>query len=518
MRICILQSSRQGDPNHDTYADPSRFTEQHVFERHWIKEDSVEEQIEVALAAAFDLYWISTYGPQAEETTELKVAKYFESHKIPFIGLPSRVLEKIGKKPHEQPLCATSCPLTTQSERIAATSCPLTTQSERPTLPAVSASGQASFESHGPGDDQQDSDRAGSPVGNLLKGGVKMSQVGFGQDSENDGRYAILVIAMGPSVTSILPARSQMDHALCASLQKTASRTYEIAQMQGCPWYTVNIRVQSDGALAVIGLDPRPDLFSSRDQSWEDAAVEQCFPGGHRALAECAIVTCQMGYGARTSFEHSLEEAYASWSKKYNASVAAIPGVELTVLHFCKFDFQGSVLDLGCGTGRLGKSLPVERGSIVGIDISPHMAEIGKREGYYQDIRVGSIQKVLPTMPMFDHVVSLAALHHMPSVELSFVLSTTFQKARKSITFGIDDIPEGYNEVIRKLGPPYDAMQGHNHRAAMESYVIPRDWRLADETRVFGWRSPKTGHDVFTTVYRFEHGAEQAASDLARRE
>ncbi|KAI4222264.1 MAG: hypothetical protein LQ349_007667 [Xanthoria aureola] len=507
MRICILQSSRQGDPNHDTYADPSRFTEQHVFERHWIKEDSVEEQIEAALAAAFDLYWTSTYGQQAEETTELKVAKYLESHNIPFIGIPSRVLEKIGKKPHEQPLCATSSPLTTQSER--------------PTLPAVSASGQASFESHGPGDDQQDSERAGSPVGNLLKRGVKMSQVGFGQDSENDGGYSILVIAMGSTVTPIPPARSQMDPGLCASLQETAVRTYELVQMQGCPWYTVDIRVQSDGALEVIGIDPRPDLFSSRGQTWEDAAVEQCFPGGHRALAECAIVTCQMGYGARTSLEHSLEEAYASWSKKYNASVAAISGVELTVLHFCKFDFQGSVLDLGCGTGRLGKSLPVERGSIVGIDISPHMAEIGKREGYYQDIRVGSIQKVLPTMPMFEHVVSLAALHHIPSVELSFVLSSAFQKARKSITFGIDDIPEGYNEVIRKQGPPWDAMQGHNHRATMESYVIPRDWRLADETRVFGWRSPNTGHDVFTTVYRFEHEAEQAASNPvvpARRE
>ena len=345
-----------------------------------------------------------------------------------------------------------------------------------------------------------------------------MSQVGFGQDSKKDGGYSILVIAMGSTVTPIPPARSQMDPALCASLQETAVRTYELAQMQGCPWYTVDIRVQSDGALEVIGIDPRPELFSSRGQTWEDAAVEQCFPGGHGALAECAIVTCQMGYGARTSFEHSLKEAYASWSKKYDSLLAANSGAELTVLHFCKFIFQGSVLDLGCGTGRLGRNLPIERGSIVGIDISPDMAEIGKREGYYQGIRVGSIQKVLPTMPMFDHVVSLTALHHIPSVELSFILSSAFQKARKSITLAMDEIPESYNEALRKLGPLAGAMQGHNHRAAMKSYVIPRDWRLTDETRVFGWRSPNTGHDIFTTVYRFEHEAEQAASDLARRE
>ncbi|KAL8659570.1 MAG: hypothetical protein Q9226_000351 [Calogaya cf. arnoldii] len=493
MRICILQSSRpDGQTNGttsklDTVLDPSRYTEQHVFEQHWISVDAIEEQIEAALAAKFDLYWTSACGQEVEKTAELRIAKYLESLSIPFIGIPSHILEKMGKISYEQPSSALS---STPSQQ------------------------NASLESYGPQTDRQDSENAGCPGRYLTSTPVKVSQRGTDPDSEDNDIYSFLVIAMGPAVMSVPSATPQIDPELCASLQKAAVETYEATQLQGCSWYTVNIRAQPGREHIVLRIDLRPQVFSSAGQTWEDAAVEQSFPGGHRALVDSTIVTCQMRYGARRSFEHSLEEAYALWSQKYDQAVAAISGMAQTTLHVCKFALRGSILDLGCGTGLFGKSLHKTRksrdgsgkgGWLVGIDISPDMAAIGKQEGHYQEVRVGSIQKVLPTMPMFDHIVSLTTLHHISTLELSFVLSAAFQKARRSITLAVDDIPEGYNEAVRKLGPPYDAMQGHNHLKAMKAYGIPRDWRLVDESRFFGWSSPNTGHDIFTTVFRFEH-------------
>ncbi|KAI4176567.1 MAG: hypothetical protein LQ343_000858 [Gyalolechia ehrenbergii] len=494
MRICILQSSRPDGQTSGTTSELetspnlSRYTEQHIFEQSSLSVDSIEEQIEATLAAKFDLYWTSVYGRLVEEAAEIKVAKYLESLGIPFIGTPSHILEKMGKMSQEQPNTALSC--------------------------STPENQTESLESHGPQINRQDSGTAGSSKGNHTSTPAQVSELGTNQDFEDDDTYSILVIAMGSAVTSVPPATPRTKPELCVCLQQVAVATYETAQLQGCPWYTVNIRAQPGGAHAVVGIDLRPRLFSSKGQTWEDAAVEQYFPGGHRALVDSAIVTSQMRYGARTKFERSLEEVYAQWSKKYDQSLEARSDMAQTTLHVCKFSLQGSILDLGCGTGLFGKRLHNARESraistkdscLVGIDLSPDMAAIAKQEGYYHEVRVGSIQKVLPTMPMFNHIVSLTTLHHISTLELSFVLSAAFQKARRSITLAIDDVPEGYNEALRNRGPPHDAMQGHNHLKAMKAYGIPRDWALVDETRLFGWNSPKTGHDIFTTVFRFEH-------------
>ena len=487
MKICILQLEERPNgstqPEHHTYTDPSKFTEQHAFERRWIAKDSVQESIRAALAEKFDMYWTLASGQQVEEATEFKVAKCLESLDIPFVGISSHVLGKL-----------------------------------------ISEDKDAR-------NDDQVSRTASPHIGNF-------PQVRSSEYPVDGNGYSILVVAMGSTVTTILSERPrthscaqeeagecvdgnhsiaiahQTNSEIDPALQKAAVEAYEIAQMQGCPWCSVKIRVQSDGAPVVDGINPRSKLFSSKVQTWEDAAITRGFPGGHGALVDCAIVTCQMRYGVQTKFEHTLEEAYALWSQKYDRALATISGLELVALHICKFDLRGSVLDLGSGTGRFGKVLNAKReseasvsrdDSLIGIDISPHMAEIGKREGIYQDIRLGSIQKVLPTMPLFDHIVSLCTLHHVSPLELSFVLSLTFLKARKSITLAIDDIPEAYNEALRKAGPPHDTMQGQSHIEGMKSYVVPRGWLLVDETRLFGWKSPNTGVDIFTTVYRFEH-------------
>ncbi|KAL8785587.1 MAG: hypothetical protein Q9195_008573 [Heterodermia aff. obscurata] len=493
MRICIFQSSGENgqtgstQPANDTYTDPSKFTEQHIFERRWITESSVEEQIGAALAEKFDMYWTLPRGRQVNETTELKVANCLESLNIPFIGASSHALGKLV--PEEQ----------------------------------------------NPDNDDKGLETASRHMWRFAKPLLIFPQAGSGQDHMNGNEYLVLVVAMGSTATSILPERphthscaqeeagERLDGKLSTAiahqtrfeiypaLQKAAVEAYEVAQMQGCPWCTVKIRVRSDGALGVVGIDPRPDLFSSKVQTWEDATIERGFPGGHGALVNCAIVTCQMRYGIRKKFDHAVEEVYASWSQRYDGAVETTPGV---ALHMCKFDLRGSILDLGSGTGRFGKVLQASReseasfsrdNSLIGIDISPHMAEIGKRQGIYQDIRVGSIQEVLPTMPLFDHIVSLSALYHLSPLEISFVLSSAFLKARKSITFGIDELSTTYNEAVRKFGPPYDAMEGQNNVEQMKSYAVPRGWSLVDETRLFGWKSPNTGVEIYTTVYRFEH-------------
>lgn len=110
-------------------------------------------------------------------------------------------------------------------------------------------------------------------------------------------------------------------------------------------------------------------------------------------------------------------------------------------------------------------------------------------------------QKVGLTGPV-DHVVCFYALQFLDIVDLDFILTFAFLTTAMSVTFSIDEVPDDYNKALRQSGQEH--MVQNNHLKAVEEFGIPQGWELAFKKRFFAWKSWHTGHDVYTTVFRFE--------------
>ncbi|KAI7861213.1 S-adenosyl-L-methionine-dependent methyltransferase, partial [Lichtheimia hyalospora FSU 10163] len=111
------------------------------------------------------------------------------------------------------------------------------------------------------------------------------------------------------------------------------------------------------------------------------------------------------------------------------------------------YDFNGSVLDLGCGTGVFGRFLIKNNDNIkiTGIDISPKMAE---KAYEYNELYIGPIQSMINNFHSFDHIISSGALYFLDGDSFKKVIYKIFKIANVSITIGIEDIPEIYNEKL----------------------------------------------------------------------
>jgi len=78
-----------------------------------------------------------------------------------------------------------------------------------------------------------------------------------------------------------------------------------------------------------------------------------------------------------------------------------------------------SVLDVGCGNGRLLENLKKRRISYLGVDNSEALIKLAKANYPSYDFKVADILELSETIKQkFDLVISVAVLHHLPSEDL----------------------------------------------------------------------------------------------------
>jgi len=76
-----------------------------------------------------------------------------------------------------------------------------------------------------------------------------------------------------------------------------------------------------------------------------------------------------------------------------------------------------SVLDVGCGLGRLTVKLAIPNREVTGVDLSPEMIARARKEGrgaLHLTFHCGDFLERNFTAQQFDCVISAATLHHMP--------------------------------------------------------------------------------------------------------
>ncbi|CAM9164892.1 unnamed protein product [Chrysoparadoxa australica] len=143
---------------------------------------------------------------------------------------------------------------------------------------------------------------------------------------------------------------------------------------------------------------------------------------------------------------------------------------------------QGSILDVGCGTGLLKERLPRDF-EFTGVDVSSEMLKRAAQRGY--KVIHKPAEDALEEMAdnSFDYVVALCSLSFVE--DFPRVLANMQRVARKGIVLSIDRVEEGYrSQFAAKL---YDHSD-FEFQGAQDDYFIK------------GWTSSSTGIAIQTRM------------------
>lgn len=97
-----------------------------------------------------------------------------------------------------------------------------------------------------------------------------------------------------------------------------------------------------------------------------------------------------------------------------------------------------SVLDVGCGNGRLLEVLENKKINYLGVDNSEELIALAKKNYPNYDFKVIDILDLEPIERKFDFIISVAVLHHIPSQELRQQALQQLKKiAKEQIIFSV---------------------------------------------------------------------------------
>jgi predicted TPR repeat methyltransferase len=124
-----------------------------------------------------------------------------------------------------------------------------------------------------------------------------------------------------------------------------------------------------------------------------------------------------------TSDAREVADRYDAWAQSYDDDLASwsyqAPAVVAETVVTRK-PAAGSVLDVGCGTGLVGRALRA-RGfarQLLGLDISQASLEIAQQGGAYDSLEHADLQQRLPFADdSVDAVVCVGVMTYLPEVE-----------------------------------------------------------------------------------------------------
>ncbi|RIB21979.1 S-adenosyl-L-methionine-dependent methyltransferase [Gigaspora rosea] len=172
-----------------------------------------------------------------------------------------------------------------------------------------------------------------------------------------------------------------------------------------------------------------------------------------------------------------------------------------------KYNFAGTIIDIGCGTGLSGKTiLKYNNGSrITGIDFAEEMAKKAIQSGY-ANVYVGLMEEIVPYLSnenkKFDHVIILGVIYHLSNDIATNFLSSLFEIAEKSITLEIDEITDEFLANIKKIQnfrAPF-----FNNIPIVERFHLPNNWKIVHKEKKYMWKSATTKDKIYGIFVRYE--------------
>ena len=124
-----------------------------------------------------------------------------------------------------------------------------------------------------------------------------------------------------------------------------------------------------------------------------------------------------------TSDAREVADRYDQWAGGYDDDLASwsyqAPSVVAETV-ISRQPTAGSVLDVGCGTGLVGRALRAREfaGQILGLDISEESLEIARQSGAYSSVEHADLQQRLPVQEdSVDVLVCVGVMTYLPEVE-----------------------------------------------------------------------------------------------------
>jgi SAM-dependent methyltransferase len=177
-----------------------------------------------------------------------------------------------------------------------------------------------------------------------------------------------------------------------------------------------------------------------------------------------------------------VQDGYAAWAPTYEDTVLDLMDLRLLERLQIHWPAAGRVLDLACGTGRVGawlKAKGVRR--IDGLDLTPQMLEQARAKGVYETLTVGDIAATGLPDQTYDLITQSLADEHL--ADLGPLYREAFRLAKPGRGF----VLVGYHPWFLMSGIPTHFDRAPDEPVAIESHVH----LFADHVRAAhaaGWR------------------------------
>jgi len=147
------------------------------------------------------------------------------------------------------------------------------------------------------------------------------------------------------------------------------------------------------------------------------------------------------------------------------------------------YRLDGRILDLGCGDGRYFRLIWPQAANVVGVDMSPGVAELGRQSGVYSEVHVAPAHLVPEPDASFDHVFANCSLEHMD--RLDGVLAEIHRCLKPGGTLLCSVVTDRF--VQWSLLPNLVAMAGFDDAAAALQKDFLEYHHLANPLSVDAW-------------------------------
>jgi ubiquinone/menaquinone biosynthesis C-methylase UbiE len=290
------------------------------------------------------------------------------------------------------------------------------------------------------------------------------------------------------------------------SVQRAAEAAFEVAGMLngGC-WGRVDLRLEDgSGRPVVLEVNPIPTLFYPVGMYSSDRCVAVTYPGGHAALFDMLLASKRIQQKLSYDSHRAMKDMYDAFAPSYDKSQKE-PMYDMIREQVSSFDWTGTVLDLGCGTGFLGEALHQSgfRAELTGVDLSPGMVGCERTRVHYKyGVQICPLEEYIMTSGAFDHVACFGGLQFFDEIMFTAILSRMFMVARKSISFEVDELSDKY---ITSLSEHMNGrVVSSNNMDAFERFGTPKGWRRVLFKKWDLYFSPHFSETVNGRSIRFE--------------
>lgn len=326
--------------------------------------------------------------------------------------------------------------------------------------------------------------------------------------------YSLLTVTVANNIIIFHPVECSQgkvgglvnDSAMRKKLESAARSMMEsLTSQERDAFFRVDFGVDhTSQEIQVLKINVNPRVFSPNGVTVDDALVERTVPGGHPALFSF-LVFAKKSFDGELKVNQKVIEIYAEYMPIYDEQVPNLPYYRYLQHLTTHFDWTGTVLDLACGTGLLGKLLH-EKGykfKIFGVDLSPDMTMGPSIQKYYQSpVTVGPMQGMIMQPAEYDHVACFGALDYLAEDDFVATLSRMFLVAQRSISF---DIEEPSPEYLTKMAEDSSVIPTHNYTKIWKKFEIPAGWKVVyEEYGLLFHDSNQTDCDVFGRMIRLE--------------